>query len=164
MWKQTLLLFLDLRARFLDQILCFLYCGTRKHSFRYIAHVQGLEHVGLFQLYTTSLPCRRSRHVEYLHDIRCYCKQWDAAIISTIYASVAPSTVIKAWFVHSQGCSSGNSYTPMPELRITWCSISRTVPTNSFFNNWVLLLQTAIYWSHSSQCTFIVWYTDIWQP
>ena len=76
-----LLLFSDLSARFLDEILRFLYCGTRKPFF---GHFQAQAHIGLFQLYTTSLPCHRRRHVEHLQEICCCFKQWDAAITSTI--------------------------------------------------------------------------------
>jgi len=66
-----LLLFSDLSSWFLHQILDFLYCDVRKPSFGHVGQVQGLVHVGLFQLYTTSLPCHRSRHVKYLQVISC---------------------------------------------------------------------------------------------
>jgi len=89
-WLNTpLLLVSDLGARFLEQILGFLYCGSRKPSMGHFGHIPSQTHVGPFQLYTTSLPCHRSRHVEYLQEIRCGFKQWDAAITSTIHASVA---------------------------------------------------------------------------
>jgi len=66
-----LLHFSNLGARFLEQILCFLYCGAWKLFFGHFGHVQGQAHVGLFQLYTTSLPCHRSRHLEQLQEISC---------------------------------------------------------------------------------------------
>jgi len=66
-----LLLFLDFGARFLDQILHFLYCGTHKPFFGHFGHIQCQAYVGLFQLYTTSLPCHSSRHVENLQEISC---------------------------------------------------------------------------------------------
>jgi len=71
----SLLLFLDLGARFLVQILHFLYCGARKSFLGHFGHIHGHAHVGLFQLYTTSLPCHCSRHVEHLQGIRCCLKQ-----------------------------------------------------------------------------------------
>jgi len=67
----TLLLFLDLGAWFLNKILCFLYCGARKAFFGHFGHIQRQAHVGLFQLYPTSLPCHRCRHVENLQAISC---------------------------------------------------------------------------------------------
>ena len=66
-----LLLFLDLGARFLYQILCFLYRGARKSFFGPFGHIQAQAHVGLFQLYPTSLPCHSSRHVENLQEVSC---------------------------------------------------------------------------------------------
>jgi len=75
-----LLLFLDFGARLVDWVLWFFYCGVRKPSFRDCGHVQGQAHVELFQLYTTSLPCHRSRHVEYLQEIDCCFKQWDGLL------------------------------------------------------------------------------------
>ena len=64
-----LLLFLDLGARLLDRVFRLLYCGSRKPAWSQFGHIHGQAHVGLFQLYTTSLPCHCSRHVEYLNDI-----------------------------------------------------------------------------------------------
>jgi hypothetical protein len=48
--NHPLLLFMDLGARFLDQMLCFLHGGARKPSFGHFRHVQGQAHVRLFQL------------------------------------------------------------------------------------------------------------------
>jgi hypothetical protein len=54
-------------------VLCFLYCAARKTTFSHFGHVQDQAHVRLFLLYTTSLPCHPSRHVEYLKEISsCY--------------------------------------------------------------------------------------------
>jgi len=111
-----LLLFSDLGTRYLHQILCFLYCSERKPFIGHFGHVQGQAHVGLVQLYTTSLPCHFSKHVEHLHEISCCFKQWDAAITSTICASVASSKGIEACLIHSEGCCSGNSAANIPEL------------------------------------------------
>jgi len=66
-----LLLFSDLGVRCLDQELRLLYCGARKPSFGHFCHIQGQAHVGLFQLYPTSLPCHSSRHVDNLQEISC---------------------------------------------------------------------------------------------
>jgi len=66
-----LLLFSDLGGWFLDEIFRFLDCGPRKAFFGHFGHVQGQAHVGLFQLYPTSLPCHSCRHVENLQDISC---------------------------------------------------------------------------------------------
>ena len=101
-------LFSDCGATFLDQVLRFLYRGTQKTFIGHFGHIQGQAHVGLFQLYLTSLPCHSSRHVENLQEISCCFKQWDSAITSTIYASVACSKVIRASFVYFRGCLAGN--------------------------------------------------------
>jgi len=124
-------LFSDFGVRFLDHILRCICCGIRKPFFGHFGHVQRQVHVGLFQLYTTSLPCHRSRHVEHLQEISCCFKQWDVAITSTMYASVASSKVITACFFHSRWCFSGNLCPEIPELTTSWCSISRTVQTNA---------------------------------
>jgi len=65
------LLFLDLGARFLQQILRFLYRSVQKPFFGHFSHIQGQVHVRLFKLYPTSLPCHSSRHVENLEEISC---------------------------------------------------------------------------------------------
>jgi len=158
-----LLLFSDLGTWFLDQILRFLHSGARKPTFGHFGHVQGQAHVGLFQLYTTSLPCHSCRHVEYLQEISCCFKHWDAAMTSTIYASVASSKVIKACFVHSRGCFSGNSSAKMPELTTSWCSISRTVRTNALVDHGCFPLRAAINWSRSSRRTPAICYMVNWR-
>jgi len=66
-----LLLFSDLGAWFLNEIFRFLDCGARKAFFGHFGHIQRQAHVGLFQLYPTSLPCHSGRHVENLQDISC---------------------------------------------------------------------------------------------
>jgi len=73
--KTQILLFSDLSARFLDQTFHLLYCGTQTPFFGHFGNVQGQAHVGLFQLYTTFLPCHSSRHVEHLREICCCFKQ-----------------------------------------------------------------------------------------
>jgi len=52
-----LLLFSDLGAGFLNEVFRFLDRGARKAFFGHFGHILGQAHVGLFQLYTTSLPC-----------------------------------------------------------------------------------------------------------
>jgi len=159
-----LLLFSDLGARFVDQILRSLYRSAQKPFFGHFGHVQGQAHVGLFQLYTTSLPCHCSRHVEYLQEVSCCFKRWDAAITSTIYPSVASCEVIQACFVQSGGCLSGYSSAKIPQLTTSWCSFSQTVQTNACFNHEGFPLRAAMNWSHSSWRTSAVWYMVNWQP
>jgi len=65
--------FSDVGAWFLNEIFRFLYWGARKVFFVHFGHIQRQAHVGLFQLYPTSLPCHSCRHVENLQDIsRCF--------------------------------------------------------------------------------------------
>jgi len=64
-----LLQFSDPGAWFLNEIFRFLNCGARKAFCGHFGHIQCQEHVGLFQLYPTSLPCHSCRHVENLQDI-----------------------------------------------------------------------------------------------
>jgi len=153
----TFLLFSDLRVRFLDWILYFLYCSPPKPSFGHSCHVQGQAHVGLFQLYMTSLPCHRSSHVEYLPQISCCFKQWDTVDSSPIYASIDSSKVIQTRFRHSRGCFSGNSCVEIQVLTTPWCLISQTVQTNALVHHGGFPLRAAINWSPSSQCTPAVW-------
>jgi len=127
-------------------------------------NIQGQVNVGLFQLYPASLSCHHSRHVEYLQQISCCFQQWDSAITSTIYASVASSTVIEAYVVHSWGCLSRNSTTKIPELSPSWCSISQTVWTNALVNSGGFPVHSTIDCSHSSLRTHAVRYTTKWWP
>jgi len=154
--------FSDLGTRFLDQVLHFLYCGARKPSFGHFGHVQGQAHVRLFQQYTTSLPCHCSRHVEYIQEIRCCVKQWDAANTSTIYTSVTSWKVIKVWFVHFRGCLSQNSSGKIQELTTSWCSIWRTVRTYALVDHGGFLLRAAMNWSRSFWRTPATWCTVNW--
>jgi hypothetical protein len=64
-----LFVFSDLGAWFLYEIFRFLSCGARKAFFGHFGHIQPQAHVGLFQLYPTSLPSHSCRHVENLQDI-----------------------------------------------------------------------------------------------
>ena len=159
-----LLLFSDLGVSFLDHILHFLYCCAWNPSSGHFGHIQGQAHVGLFQLYTTCLRCHRSRHAEYLQEISCCFKHWDAAIISTIYASVASSMVIKACSVHSRGCLSRNSSEKIPGWTTLSCSISRTVRTNAFADHEGFLLWAVMNWSCSTCLTPAGYYTLNWWP
>ena len=65
------LLLSDLGARCFNQELRFLYCSARKAFFGHVCNIQGQAHVGLFQLYPTSLPCQSSRHAENQEKISC---------------------------------------------------------------------------------------------
>jgi len=67
--KTPLLLSSDLGARILEQILCFLSCGVRQPFCCHSGHIPGQVHVGLFQLYLTSLPGHSSRHIENLQEM-----------------------------------------------------------------------------------------------
>jgi len=64
-----LLLFSDLGAWLLNEVFRFLYCGAQNTFFGHFSHIQPQVHVGLFLLYSTSLPCHSGRHVENLQDI-----------------------------------------------------------------------------------------------
>jgi len=159
-----LLLFSDLGAWFLNEIFCFLYCGARKAFFGHFGHIQRQAHVGLFQLYPTSLPFHSCRHVENVHPISCCFYQWNWALTSTMYTSVAFSQVINTCFVHSQGCLSGNSSAKIPELTTWCCSISRTVRTNAFVDHGGFLLRVAMNSLCSPLRTPAVRYTVDWPP
>jgi hypothetical protein len=63
----------DLGAWLLDEIFLFFYCGARIAIFVHFGQLQHQAHVGLFQLYPTTLPSHICRHVEYLPDISCSC-------------------------------------------------------------------------------------------
>jgi len=114
--NSPLLLFSDFSVTCLDKVLSFLYCCTQKPSFGHFGHIWCQVQVGLFKLDPTSLPCHSSRHVENLQEISCYLQQWDLATICFINASVATSTLITAWFVHSRGYLSRNLYAKIQEL------------------------------------------------
>jgi hypothetical protein len=64
-----LLLCSDLGVWFHSEIFCFLHCGARKAFFGHFGHILRQAHVGLFQLYPTSLPCHSCRHVENQKDV-----------------------------------------------------------------------------------------------
>jgi hypothetical protein len=64
-----LLLLSDLSVWFHNEIFRFLYCGARKDFVGHFGHIKRQTHVGLFQLYPTSLPCHSWRHFENLHDV-----------------------------------------------------------------------------------------------
>ena len=66
-----LLFFSDVGVWFLYEIFHFLKRGARKAFFGHFGHIQRQAHVGLFQLYPTSLPCHSCRHVENLQAISC---------------------------------------------------------------------------------------------
>jgi hypothetical protein len=65
----SLLFFSDLGAWFVYEIFCFLHRGARKAFFGHFGHIERQAHVGLFQLYLTSLPCHSCRHVDNPQDI-----------------------------------------------------------------------------------------------
>jgi len=154
----------DLGTWFLNEIFGFLHCGARDAFFGHYGHIQRQVHVGLFQLYPASLPCHSCRHVENLQDISCCFEQWNSAVTFTIYPSVVSSKLIKACFVHSQGCLSGNSAAKIPELTTSWCSTSWTVWTIAFVGHGGFPLQAAINSLRSSLRTPGVRYTVNWPP
>jgi len=151
-------LFWDFSTRFLDLILCFLYYCACEPDFGRFAHNQGQAFVGLFQLYTTSLLCHSSRHVENIQEISSCFKQCDSSGTSTIFASVASYRLIDAWFVHSQGYLSGNSSLKIPELTISWCSIWQTARANTFIDHAGFPLWSTIFWSCCSLGTPAICY------
>jgi len=159
-----LLVFSNLGPWFLNEIFRFLYCGARKAFFGHFGHIQRQAHVGLFQLYLTSLPCHSYRYVENLQDISCCFQGWNSAVTSTIYASVASSKVINPCFVHSQGCLSGNSSAKIPELTTSWYLISRNELINAFVDHGGFPLPAAINSLCSSLRTPAVRYTGNWPP
>jgi hypothetical protein len=72
--------------------------------------------------------------------------------------------VTQAWFVQSQGCFSGNSSTQIPELTITWCSISRTLGRQVLVNHRGIMLRAVINWSCCSLSKQAVHYLVSWWP
>ena len=64
--NSPLLLFLDLGAWLLNEVFRFFDCGARNAFFGHFGHMNRQAHVGLSQLYPTSLPCHSCRHVENL--------------------------------------------------------------------------------------------------
>jgi len=121
-------------------------------------------HVRLFQLYTTSSPCHRNAHVEYVQDISCWFKQWDEAITSTIYGAVASSKVINGWFIHSQRHLRRHSCATISQLTTSWCWILRTVGTNALVDHGGFPLLVEIDWSRSPHRKPATWYAVHWQP
>ena len=81
---------------------------------------------------------------------------------STIYTSLASSKVIKACFVCSQGHLSRNSSAKILELTTSWCSISRTVRTNSLLDHGGFPFWEELNWSRSSLRIPAVYYTVSW--
>jgi len=59
----------ELGACYLYEIFRIFNCGVWKAFFGYFGHIQRQAHVGLFQLYLTSLPCHSCRHVKNVQDI-----------------------------------------------------------------------------------------------
>ena len=139
-----LLPFSDLGVWFLIEIFRCLHCGARTAFFCQFRHIQRRAHVGMFQLYPTSLPCHSRSPVETLQDISCCFWQWNLAFISTIYASVDSSNVIKACFFHSRGCSLENSSGTIPGMTTSWCWICQTVGTNALVDQGGLPIKPAI--------------------
>jgi len=72
--------------------------------------------------------------------------------------------VIKAFIVHSRGRLSGNSSAKIPELTTSWCSISRTVQTNGFFDHGGFALRAAMISLRSSLWTPAIRYMVNWPP
>jgi len=158
------LLISDFSAIFPIQLLPFLKCGVRKPFFGRFRHNHSEAHVGLSQLYPTSLPRHSSRHVANLQEISCCCWKEDLAITSTIYESVASSRVFEACLIHSRGPLSRNSSATIPRLTTSWCLIPGTVRTNTFIDHRGLPLRAPINWSRSSLLTPAVHYILSWPP
>jgi hypothetical protein len=108
------------------------------------------------------LPCHSCRHVENLQDISCCFQQWNSAVTSTIYASVASSRVSRACFVHSRVCLSGNPSAEIQQLTTSWCSISWTVQTKACINHRGFPLRAAINMLHTSLRTPAVCFMVNW--
>jgi len=89
--------------------------------------------------------------------------EWDSAITSIIYHSIASSEVFKSYFVHSRGHLSPNLPANIPELRTSWCSISQTVQTHALVEHGGFLLCATMNWSRSSQHTPAVRYIPSWR-
>jgi len=112
----------------------------------------------------TRPPCRAivADMLKTYKEISCCIYIIDSAIALTIYASVASSNVVKACLVHSREFISLNSSAKIPELTTSWCSISRTVQTNSLVDHGGYPLLVARNWSLSSlrrpaACYIISW-------
>ena len=90
--------------------------------------------------------------------------EWDPAITSTIYDSIASSMVSKVCFVHTWGHLSQNLSTKIQELITSWCSMSRTVRTNSLADHGGFPWWVAINFSHSAQHTPAVHLIVSWLP
>jgi len=148
-------LFWDCWARCLDQGLHFFYCSARKPCLGHFGHIQGQEHVGLFQLYPISLPCHSSRYVENLQGISCRVWKWHSATTSTIHVSAASSTENIVCFSHSWGCLWRNSCAKIPEQTTWWCLVSRSVRGKASVDHGGSLLRAAINWSRKSSTTLV---------
>ena len=104
------------------------------------------------------LNTHSSWNVENVKGISCSCWKWDSAITSTIYESLASSTVFTACFLHWWGCLSRNWYAKIPELSTSWCTILQSIQANTLVDPGGFPLWPAINWSHSSLCTLAVHY------
>ena len=88
----------------------------------------------------------------------------DLASTSTIYAYVACSKVIKAFFIQSRRWLSRNWSAKIPELPTLWYSILRNVRRNPFFEHGVFPLREVIICSCLCLRTPAVSYTVICRP
>ena len=70
--------------------------------------------------------------------------------------------VFKAWSITSRGRFSPNRSAKIPELKTSWCLISRAMRTDALVDHGGFLLQAAIHWSRSSLRTPAVCYTVSW--
>jgi len=96
-------------------------------------------------------------------EISCWIYILDSAITSTIYGSVASCNVVKACLVHSQGFLWLNASAKIPELRASWCSISRMVQTNALVEHVGFPLRVAVNWTCSTLRTTAVSYIIKWR-
>jgi len=158
----SLLLFSDFGTRFLVQVLGLELHSTRKPSFGHFRLIQGLEHVGLYELYLISLPWHNSRHVGNLQEFSCCFWKWDSAITSTIYAYVVSTKVIDAVIFHSCEPLSWILSTTIPQLTTVWCLTSWTVWTNALVDHAHFLLHIVINWTCSSRHVPAIHYMVSW--
>jgi hypothetical protein len=66
------LLFSDCSAWYLEHEFHFRSCCVWKPSFVHYCHIHGQEHLPLFQVYATSLPCYISKHVGNTQESSCH--------------------------------------------------------------------------------------------
>ena len=158
-----LLLFSDCGPNILDQVVRCLYSHAHAPSVGHFGHIQSNDHVRLFELYPTSLPCHSSRNVKTLQDNNYRSWKWDSAITWTAYHSVPSSKAFEACFVHSRGRLSRNSSKKIPGQIKSWCSNPPTWWTIAVGDYGGFLSQAVIHWSHKPLLTPAVHHVVSWR-